>query len=158
MKVQADKHRSEREFQVSEMVYLKLQPYRQHSVNKRAFHKLAAKYFGPFQVLQKVRAVAYKLNLPPESKIHNVFHVSLLKKKIGLHQVHSSLPLVTEAGEFQLFPVKILDKRTVKKRNSAISEVLVQWSNTDVEDSTWEEVHKLQLQYPEFDVWASYHP
>ncbi|GKA53359.1 putative nucleotidyltransferase, ribonuclease H [Tanacetum coccineum] len=158
MKTQADKHRSERVLAVGDWVYLKLQPYRQHSMNKRVFHKLAAKYYGPFQVIQRVGSVAYKLNLPPISKIHNVFHVSLLKKRVGDHSVYSSLPPVYEAGEFKLQPLKILDKRMVKRKNRLISEVLVQWTNVDVEDSTWEEFFDLQQRFLEFDIWSNYHP
>jgi hypothetical protein len=63
-KTQADKHRSERTFEVGDMVYLKLQPYVQSSLVKRANHKLTFKYFGPFLVVAKVGAVAYKLGLP----------------------------------------------------------------------------------------------
>lgn len=158
MKLQADKHRSERIFSVGDWVYLKLQPYRQHSVHRRAFHKLAARYYGPFEVTQRIGAVAYKLNLPADSRIHNVFHVSLLKKKIGTHTVSSNLPPVSETGEFIRFPVKILDKRMVKRRNGAASEVLVHWTNTDPEDSTWENFNDLQKRFPDFNIWAHYHP
>ena len=66
MKVFADKHRSERVFQEGDWVFLKLQPYRQQSVAIRRSLKLAAKYFGSFQISAKVGAVAYKLKLQEE--------------------------------------------------------------------------------------------
>jgi hypothetical protein len=93
MKNQADKGRSERAFSVGDLVFLKLQPYVQSSLAPHANQKLAFKFFGPFPVLKKVRAEAYQLALPAESKIHPVFHVSQLKKAIESNiQVPSTLP------------------------------------------------------------------
>lgn len=79
MKVQADKKRINRQFEFGDMVFFKLQLYVQASVADRANHKLSFKYFGPYQVLEKVGEVAYKIDLPESSKIHPVVHVSLLK-------------------------------------------------------------------------------
>lgn len=76
MKHQADKNRSERSFNIGDLVYVKLQPYIHSSVAKRACHKLSFKYFGPFPVLARFGQVAYKLLLPETSQIHPVFHVS----------------------------------------------------------------------------------
>jgi len=76
MKIQADKHRTEKELQIGDLVYIKLQPYRQNSMELRTCHKLAAKYFGPFPIIARIGKVAYKVQLPATAKIHPVFHIS----------------------------------------------------------------------------------
>ena len=86
MKVQADKHCTERSFKVGDSVFLKMQPYIQSSIAPRANHKLAFKYFGPFPITEKIGAVAYKPALPENCRVHPVFHVSLLKKHIKADQ------------------------------------------------------------------------
>jgi hypothetical protein len=83
MKQHADKGRTEREFAVGDLVFLRIQPYVQSSLAPRSNQKLAFKYFGPFPVLQKIGLVAYKLDLPSHASIHPVFHVSQLKKVVG---------------------------------------------------------------------------
>jgi hypothetical protein len=90
MKHQADKNRSEREFSVGGMVYMKLQPYVQSTVMSRANQKLSFKYFGPFCVLERVGAVAYRLQLPENCQIHPVVHVSQPKLAYGFKGVVSS--------------------------------------------------------------------
>ena len=72
MKLYADQKRSEREFKVGDWVYLRLQPYRQTSVELRSNTKLSANYYDPYQVMQKIGNVAYRLKLPEASKIHLV--------------------------------------------------------------------------------------
>ena len=84
MKCQADQHQREVSFLVGDYVYLKLQPYRQTSVAFWASMKLTPCFFGPYKVIEKVGPMAYKLALPPGSQIHDVFHVSLLRKHLGL--------------------------------------------------------------------------
>lgn len=97
MKKQADKNRSERHFEVGDKVFLKLQPYVQSSLASRAHQKLAFKYFGPYEILERVGQVAYKLLLPSSSAVHPVFHVSQLKKCISnATQVLPSLPVDIE--------------------------------------------------------------
>jgi len=76
MKKQADKFHPKRQFAVGDFVYLKLQPYIQSSVSRRAYQNLAFKFFGPYRVLERVGKVAYRLELPTSASVHPVFHVS----------------------------------------------------------------------------------
>ena len=82
MKLYADKKKSERKFEVGDMVFLRLQPYKQVSLSSHSNRKLSPRFYGPYRVIQKIGQVVYKLELPIESKIHHVFHVSCLKKKV----------------------------------------------------------------------------
>lgn len=113
MKHQADKKRSFRQFQEGEWVFLKLQPYIQSFVAKRANHKLSFKYFGPYKIISRVGQVAYKLQLPSGSAIHRVFHVSQLKSSKGFKQsVQQQLPSPTANIQF---PAEVLDTRVTRK-------------------------------------------
>ena len=77
----ADKNRNFREFQVGDHVSLKVRA-RKSSLRLGSCKKLAARFCGPFEVLGRIGLVAYELALPPSIKVHNVFHVSLLKKYV----------------------------------------------------------------------------
>ncbi|KAM1097370.1 hypothetical protein ACFX19_015033 [Malus domestica] len=102
MITQANKHRTERSFNVEDFVYLRLVPYHQKSLALHPFHKLHPRFYGPFEILARVGSVAYKLKLPSHSKIHLVFHVSCLKKKLGTSVVPTiSLPSVHDVDLIQ---------------------------------------------------------
>ena len=148
MKHQADRKRVDRVFEVGDLVYLKLQPYRQHTVAVRTSQKLAAKFYGPFPIVAKVGLVAYKLQLPPEAKIHPVFHVSQLKKHVGDRPVQATLPQLNDTGEMAAVPIAILDRRLGKVGNKAAVFLLVQWSTGSREDATWELYSEMEKKYP----------
>ena len=90
MRAYANKHCRDVNLVVDDWVYLKLQPYRLKSLAKKLNEKLSPRFDGPYQISKVIGKVAYQLNLPPASKVHPVFHVSLLKKAIA-HAVKPTL-------------------------------------------------------------------
>lgn len=153
MKRFADLKRSEVQFQVGDWVFVKLQPYRQNSVLLHRNQKLGMKFFGPFQITQKVGKVAYSLNLPEGAKIHPVFHVALLKKCIGDPKLTTlPLPLMSSSQGPVIFPAKILQCRDVIRRGKQVTKVMIQWHRLTSDDTSWEDVDHLLQQYPGLDL------
>nr|UBX54614.1 transposon Tf2-1 polyprotein [Lupinus angustifolius] len=114
MTVQANKHRREVQFEEGDWVYLKIQPYKLKSLASRSCVKLSPRFYGPYQIDSRVGLVAYKLVLPPHSKIHPVFHVSLLKKALKPNQQPQPLPpLLTEELELQVQPLEVLQWKKI---------------------------------------------
>lgn len=105
-------HHRDIQFQVGDLLYLKLRPFRQKSVAKKAFEKLSLRYFDPFEVESMVGKVGYRLKLPPTAAIYPVFHISQLRKAIGNLQPVSSFPQhLSTNREFILEPESVLGVR-----------------------------------------------
>jgi hypothetical protein len=152
MKHQADRNRSDRVFAVGDMVYLKLQPYIQSSVAVRANHKLSYKYFGPFKILQRIGAVAYKLELPTSSSIHPVFHVSQLKPSVKPSiLVSPSLP--PDNVDVQ-FPIQVMARRSISRGGHDVRQALVRWSGAEPALDTWEDEVALRQRFPTAAAWG----
>ena len=96
MQSQANKKRRECTFEPGELVLLKLQPYRQQTVQRRVSSKLAKRYYGPFKVLRRIGAVSYELELPAASRIHPVIHVSQIRAYHGDSLVSHFSPIPPE--------------------------------------------------------------
>ena len=93
-------------------------------------------------MLQRIGSVSYKLELPLESKILPVFHVSCLKLKLGQHVTPlPTLPPVDDLGQVYTEPVAILQTKDKSLRSRVITEILVQWLGASLEDATWESLH-----------------
>jgi hypothetical protein len=148
MRSQANKHRREVEFQVGDMVYLKIQPYKLQKLAKRYNQKLSPRYYGPYEILQRIGAVAYKLKLPDDSKVHPVFHVSLLKKAIAPNVEPQPLPsCMNEAWQLEPEPEEAMDTR---RNEVGEVEVLVKWKGLPEFENSWELDEKLRKEYPGF--------
>ncbi|KAH1034725.1 hypothetical protein GYH30_054917 [Glycine max] len=151
MKKYADKKRRDLQFEIGEWVFLKLRPHRQQSVVKRINQKLAARFYGPFKILAKVGAVAYRLQLPAQSRIHPVFHVSLLKKAIGDYHVQGDLPQELEVtNDDSFYPEMVIGSRVNMQGGVSVPQSLIKWKNKTLDDVTWEDNAYLQGQFPDF--------
>ena len=86
------------------------------------YSKLAPRYCGPFDISAKVGPIAYHLSLPTHIKVHNVFHISILKIKVHdvSHVIDWNVIQVKPEGELQVGPERILDRREILPRNSTI--------------------------------------
>ncbi|GKD09623.1 reverse transcriptase [Tanacetum coccineum] len=136
--MKSDKKRTEREFKEGDWVYLKLQPYRPLTLRQGRQNKFSSKFYGPFQVIKKVGAVAYKLQLPSHAMIHPVFHVSQLKACHYDVNEMGQFPQCDAEGLIGATPFKLLERRIAKQGNRAVVFGLIQWSNGNEEDATWE--------------------
>lgn len=100
-------------------------------------------------MIAKIGPVAYKLQLPVSSRIHPVFHVSLLKKVVGDYHVEKELPKELESEpESGWEPVQVLATRTITKDNEAVKQLLIQWKGKDVAEATWEDEFIMRSQFP----------
>ena len=147
----ADTRRRDLSFQVGDYVYLKVSPMR--SVKRFNMKgKLAPRYVGPFKVLRRCGEVAYQLELPPSlSAVHDVFHVSQLKKCLLVPEEQIPLEEVAVGDDltYEEFPIKILDTAEKVTRSRTIKMCKVQWNRYSESEATWEREDELRKTYPQ---------
>ena len=113
--------------------------------------KLSPRYIRPFEVLERVGAVAYLLALPPSlSSVHEVFHVSMLQKYTPnpTHIVDWGELVVDADGTFKEGPLRIMDSREQFLRGKTVRLVKVLWQYRGVEEATWECEDIVRANYP----------
>ena len=124
-------------------------------VNNRPCKKLAYKFYGPFEILEKIGNAAYKLELPDTALIHPVFHVSQLKEHVPDHSpVFSSLPTTLDLSSSEAVPECILDRKMVKKGKTYHVQVLIKWTSHLVEEATWEDYDNIKARFPDARAWG----
>ena len=136
---------------MGDKVFLKLCPYRQQSVTHRVHPKLAARYYGLFEIIKRIGAVAYKLCLPTDCRVHPVFHVSQLKHVVGNHPIETTLPDTLAAFEKPPYESEaILSDRLIVRGGHSIPQLLLQWKGRSVEEASWVDHDEIASQFPSF--------
>ncbi|GJR10548.1 putative reverse transcriptase domain-containing protein [Tanacetum coccineum] len=136
----ADNRRKPLEFEVGDQVLLKVLPWK-GVVRFGTKGKLAPRYVGPFEILERIGPVAYRLRLPQElSSVHDTFHVSNLKKCLADENMHVPLKeiKVDKTLHFVEEPVEIMDREIKKLKCSRILIVMVYWYSKRGPKFTWE--------------------
>ena len=109
------------------------------------------RYIGSFRVIERIGPVAYRLELPLEiSHIHNVFHVSMLRKYVSdpSHILEAPPIELNENLSFEVQLVGIVDQEIKELRNKVISMVKVLWMSDTVKETTWETEAFMRKYYP----------
>ena len=146
----ADNRRRNLEFNVGDFVFICVSPWK-GTVRFKGKGKLAPRYIGPYEVIERIGTAAYRLDLPIKlSRIHNAFHVSMLRKYVS----DSSYILLTvpielkENLSYAEEPIEILDRKDQILRSRVIPKVKVLWRNQKVEEATWENEAMMREEYP----------
>lgn len=149
MKFYADKKCRAVTYNIGDLVYVKLRPYRQIFASGTHYNKLSKRFYGPYKIIDKFGSTTYKLEVPSSSKIHPVFHCSLLKPRKG-PSTSSLDPLPPTALDNSplVEPLAILDRKIDSSTNPPTELVLVQWIGLSPDDATWE---------PWAEIAATYH-
>nr|XP_009771406.1 PREDICTED: uncharacterized protein LOC104221943 [Nicotiana sylvestris] len=149
-KAYADKRRRDLVFTIGDKVFLRVSPMKGvMRLGKKG--KLSPRFMGPYEILDRVGVVAYRLTLPPElSFIHPVFHVSMLRKYIpdSTHMIEAPIIPLNEKLSYEEESMAIVDRQIRKLRSKEIVFVKVLWRNHTVEETTWVVEKDMQAKYP----------
>jgi len=143
----ADVRRRPLEFSMGDQVFLKVAPWK-NMLRFGLKGKLTPRFIGPFKILQRVGPVAYKVDLPPQlAKVHDVFHVSLLRKaSVDPARILPQVPVeVKEDLTLELRPIRILDQEVKELRSKKIPIVRILWQNAQIEEETWEKEVEMRI-------------
>ncbi|GJX17041.1 putative reverse transcriptase domain-containing protein [Tanacetum coccineum] len=146
----ADKRRKPLEFSVGDYVLLKVSPWKDE-VRFGKKGKLAPRFVGPFEIIEKVGSVAYRLDLPEElNGVHDTFHVSNLKKCLADPTLQVPLDEIRVDAKLNFVekPVEILEREFKKLKRSRIAIIKVRWDSKRGPEFTWEREDQMKLKYP----------
>ena len=139
-------------FNKGDFVYLKVSPMK--GVNRFGVkEKLAPRYIGPYQILERYGKVAYRLKLPEHLLVmHDVFHVSQLKKCLRVPEQNVEVEGVELEPDltYSEYPIRVLDQKDRVTRRRTIKFYKIQWNQHSKEEATWESKDYLLEQFLEF--------
>ncbi|XP_057975431.1 uncharacterized protein LOC131162842 [Malania oleifera] len=147
----ADTRRRELEFKVSDMIFLRIVPMKGVMRNGKK-GKLSPRYIGPFEILERIGLVAYRIALPPAlARIHDVFHVSMLRRYVldPSHVISYELLEIRDTMAYREVPVQILDRKIQELRTKDIPLVKVLWRNHVIKEASWELEMEIRQKYPQ---------
>ncbi|KAL0546367.1 hypothetical protein IC582_016275 [Cucumis melo] len=147
----ADVRRKDLEFDVEDMVFLKVVPMK-GVLRFEKKGKLSPRFVEPFEILERIGPVAYCSTLPPSfSTVHDVFYVSMLRKYVAdsTHVVDFEPLQINENLSYEEQPVEILAREVKMLHNRVIALAKVLWRNHGVKEATWEREEDMRAQYPE---------
>jgi hypothetical protein len=147
-----DQKRSFHEFEVGDKVFLTVTPQRS-GLKLGKSKKLSPRFCGPFEIPKRIGLVGYELRLPIDWKIHNVFHVSLLRRYVSdPTHVLSELPNAAIEGKLLAEPERILKVDTQYLRNRSFQRFLVKWKDYPKKEASWEREVDFRINYPNFII------
>jgi hypothetical protein len=153
-----DKRRRDLSFEIRDFVYLKVSPMR-GTRKFRVKRELTPRYIGPLKIIDRKGEVAYQLELPPQlSEVHDVFHVSQLKKCLWVLEEQLPMEYLELGGDltYSRRPIKILDTTEWVTCSKVIKMCKVQWSHHMEDEAMWEHEEELRADYPELFPCASW--
>jgi hypothetical protein len=147
-KLHYDKHHRHVVYQVGDWVLLRLRHRAASSLPQAVSGKLKPRFYGPYRVTELINDVAVRLALPPCARLHDVFHVGILKKYIGpLPDAPPPLPPVHH-GVVAPEPERAVRFRLAR----GVCQVLIQWKGESPASATWEDVEPFCTKHPAFQL------
>ncbi|XP_040997139.1 uncharacterized protein LOC121243138 [Juglans microcarpa x Juglans regia] len=150
----ADNRRRQLEFKAGNKVFLRVAPMRGvMRFGKKG--KLSPRYVGPFEILDQIGPVAYRVALPPALlRVHDVFHVSMLRKYVPdpTHVIDFEPLQLQENLTYTEEPMQIIERKEQVLRKRTIPLVKVVWNNHAISEASWELEEEMQVKYPQLFV------
>jgi hypothetical protein len=141
-----DQHHRPVAYQVGDWALLRLRQRPASSLPRTITSKLKPQFVGPYRVLEVINAVAVRLDLPPGARLHDVFHVGVLKKFVGTPPATSSALPPTHNGAVVPVPVAVTSGRLAR----GVRQLLVQWQGEPAASASWEDYDDFRARFPDF--------